>query len=68
MARRREQAPAPDALPERFRYEEWADEAADGPMPSYWDPKDLWIWRKIRAFKRWQAARLAARGYRRVGG
>lgn len=65
MARRREQAPPPpDALPERFRYEDWADEALDGPMPAYWDPQETWMWRKVRAFKRWQTARLAARGYR----
>lgn len=61
--RRREQAPAPDAPPSRFRYEEWADEAADGPMPEYWPRSDLWMWRKIRAFKRYQAAKLAAKGW-----
>lgn len=54
MPRRREQAPAADAPLERFVYRDWADEKADGPVPEHWDP---WIWHKIRAFKRYQAAK-----------
>lgn len=58
--RRREAAPAPNAPPERFVYADWADEEADGRPPEYW-AGDRWMWWRIRAFKRYLAARLAAR-------
>jgi len=52
MARLREPRPAPGApggMPGRFRYEDWADEAADGPAPDGCEE----MWHKIRAFGRY---------------
>jgi hypothetical protein len=60
MARLREPQPAPDAPPERFCYADWADEKADGPPPAYWDG-EAWMYYKIRAFKRYLAAKHGLR-------
>lgn len=49
MARRREQASAPDAFPARFRYEDWAGDAADGPMSP--------MKHRIRALRRYLLAK-----------
>lgn len=59
--RRRETAPPADAPPERFVYEDWADEAADGQPPEYWRGTQAAWWR-IRAFQRHLAAKLARKG------
>ena len=59
--RRREPPPAPDAPPQRFVYEDWADEKADGPPPDWWRGEAA-SFHHIRAFKRYLAVKLAASG------
>lgn len=61
MARRREPVAPVDAPPARFVYADWADEAADGPLPVWWSDGDTWMWHRIRAFKRYLAAKRARR-------